>query len=422
MKLNEKNKNENFSYLKAGITAFGVICAVILFFFVIYKIDSIFAFFGKILSILQPVIMGAVIAFLINPISKFIYRISLKFLNKIFKKQGKFTGFCKYFSILFSLLLFILLISVFFYMIIPEFVRTLTNLINALPDQVKALSAWVINLMESNSDIADIINKSMATLDNWFQTNIVPNATTYAGYLANGVIDVVNFVMDFLIGVVVAFYILASKNPLKAQFKKLLLAIFGTNHTKKVVHILRKSDKIFSGFINGKLITALLIGICCFIGCSIIGVPYVMLISVVIAVTDMIPIFGPYIGAIPCGLIILLDSPIKCLYFAVFIIVLQAFEGNVISPKILGDSTGLSAFWVMVAILLFGGLFGIIGMLIGVPLFAVLYNIVKITVNFMLSKNGINIQNENTDACNSLLTENAGVVENNEQKSADKTE
>ncbi len=420
MKLKNNNTNEKFSYVKAGLMAFSVIAAVIVFFFIVFKIDVILSFFGTVLQILQPIIVGAVIAFLINPIAKFFKRNISKLLNKIFKKHDKFQKLSLYSSITVSLLLFVLIISVFFYMIIPEFANTVTNLISVLPGQIKAFSNWIIGLIQSNSSVADIVNGLLSAFNNWFQTSFIDDATTYATYLATGVIDVVNFVVDFLIGIVIAFYLLAGKQTLKLQFKKILFAVFSEKTTHKIISMLRKSDAIFSGFINGKLINALIIGVLCFIGCSIMGIPYVMLVSVVIAVTDMIPVFGPYIGAVPCALLILLNNPIKCLYFVIFIILLQVFDGNVIGPKILGESTGLSAFWVMVAILLGGGLFGIIGMLIGVPVFAVLYYIVKAMINYLLRRKNLPTEPYAYNNSNPNIITVEG--EKDEQKSTDKAE
>lgn len=416
--MQNNRKNDKFSYVKAGVTAFCVIAAVILFFFLIFKIDIFINFLNRVITILQPLVLGAVIAFLMNPLSKFLNQHIFKLMNKIFKKQGKFVKFSLYTSITLALLIFVLIISVFFYMVIPEFAHTITTLISVLPGQIKNLSAWLVSVMEANSGIAAVFNRLVTALDNWFQNDVIANATVYATYLANGVINVVNFVVDFLIGLVLAFYLLAGKNTFKRHFKKILYAFFNAKTTRKIINVIRKSDTIFSGFINGKLINALIIGVLCFIGCSIMKIPYVMLVSVVIAVTDMIPVFGPYIGAVPCALLILLDSPIKCLYFVIFIILLQVFDGNVIGPRILGESTGLSAFWVMVAILLGGGLFGIIGMLIGVPTFAVIYHLIKTFVNFLLRRKNVKLcaQNENSEA----VTIKASEVVGDEQKSTDK--
>lgn len=419
--LNDKiNPKEKISYLKIGITAFCVIAAVILFFFLIFKIDVLFSFLKRIFTILQPVVLGAIIAFLVNPMVNFFNKNISKLLNKIFKKENKFGKLSLGASIAISLLIFVLLISIFFYLVIPEFAETITSLINVIPGQFKVFSNWIINLMESNSAISDVLNKLFLSLEKWFQENIVSNATVYATYLASGVINIVNFVMDFLIGIIVAIYLLAGKKILKAQATKVLYAILSANKVEKVLDIMRKSDAIFTGFINGKLINALIIGILCFIGTSILKIPYVMLISVVIAVTDIIPIFGPYIGAIPCSVLILLYDPLKCLYFVIFIILLQAFDGNVIGPKILGESTGLSAFWVIVAIMLGGGLFGIIGMLIGVPVFAVLYHIIRIWINYMLRRKNLPATTDeyfsNAQNCE-IATEIDG--DNNEQEPVD---
>lgn len=419
MKLKNDNTNEKFSYIKAGITAFSVIAAVIIFFFIVFKIDVILGFFNNVLNILQPVILGCVIAFLINPLCKFFYKNIYKFLNKIFKKKDSFKKLSLYSAITVSLLVFVLLISVFFYMIIPEFAVTVTNLISVLPEQARSFSNWLMTVMQSNTDFANLLNQFMNPIINWFQTTLATNATTYATYLATGVIDVVNFILDFLIGLVIAFYLLAAKKSLKLQFKKILFALFNNRATEKIITVLRKSGTIFSGFINGKLINALIIGVLCFIGCSIMKIPYVMLISVVIAVTDMIPVFGPYIGAVPCAMLILLNSPIKCLYFIIFIILLQVFDGNVIGPRILGESTGLSAFWVMTAIILGGGLFGIIGMLIGVPVFAVLYYLFKLLIDYLLRKKNLPLE---AVAYENLTNKEIVEEEDNEQKPTDKAE
>ncbi|MBR3960976.1 MAG: AI-2E family transporter [Clostridia bacterium] len=412
------NKNERFSYVRAGIMSFCVISAVIVFFFAIFKLDDILAFIGKVANILQPVILGAVIAFLMNPMTKTLEVNINKVLNKIFKKKGEFKKLSLYSAITLSLLFFVFVISIFFYMVIPEFATTLTGLIAVLPDQIRNLSAWVISIMENNDTVANVINSGLSALNTWVQENLVANATTYATYLASGVINVVNFIVDCLIGIVLAFYILAGKKTIKRQIRKILLAFTTEQTTEKVIGVMRKSNIIFSGFINGKLINALIIGILCFIGCSIMNIPYIMLVSVVIAVTDMIPVFGPYIGAVPCALLILLNSPIKCLYFVIFIILLQVFDGNVIGPRILGESTGLSAFWVMVAIILGGGLFGIIGMLIGVPTFAVIYYLVRAFIHSLLRKKNYNIDAAKIEI--KETAEEAVLEENNEQEPVNK--
>ena len=200
--------------------------------------------------------------------------------------------------------------------------------------------------------------------------------------------SVVIFTKNFLIGIIVSVYLLAAKEKSAARCCKLLYGVLPEEQAKFAMRGFRRMDHIFSGFVRGKLLDSLIIGILCFIGCSILKLPYTPLVSVVVGVTNVIPFFGPFLGAIPCALLILLVSPLKCLYFVIFIFLLQQLDGNVIGPKILGNTTGLSSFWVLFSILLFGGLWGFVGMIVGVPLFAVIYDIIKKLVFHGLRRNG----------------------------------
>ena len=195
--------------------------------------------------------------------------------------------------------------------------------------------------------------------------------------ITTGAINVLSEVFNFLVGCIVSVYMLFGKETFAAQIKKMLYAGMQVERANMVLHITRKSNEIFGGFIIGKIIDSAIIGVLCFIGITILDMPYILLVSVIVGVTNVIPFFGPYIGAIPSTILIALADPLKGLYFLIFIIALQQLDGNVIGPKILGNSTGLSAFWVVFSILLGGGLFGFIGMIIGVPTFAVIYYIWK---------------------------------------------
>ncbi len=200
------------------------------------------------------------------------------------------------------------------------------------------------------------------------------------------VMNVINIVKNLLIGLIVAIYVVNSKETFISQAKKITYSILPEPNAAFVIDQFRLAHRMFGGFIIGKMIDSLIIGVICFVGMSILNIPYVMLVSVIIGVTNIIPFFGPFIGAIPSALLILLANPLKSLYFLVFVLVLQQFDGNILGPKILGDSTGLSSFWVLFSILLFGGLWGFIGMVIGVPLFAVIYHLIRLTVNHFLRK------------------------------------
>ena len=207
--------------------------------------------------------------------------------------------------------------------------------------------------------------------------------------LTTGVIDFVGEIFNALIGIIVSIYILYSKEMFGKQGKKITYAVLNARHANIVLHVMQKANEIFGGFLIGKIIDSAIIGLLCFFGLTLLNMPYTLLVSVIVGVTNVIPFFGPYIGAIPSAVLILLADPIKGVYFLVFILVLQQLDGNFIGPKILGSSTGLSSFWVIFAILLGGGMFGFIGMLLGVPSFAVIYYIVQMVVNGKLHKKNL---------------------------------
>jgi len=219
----------------------------------------------------------------------------------------------------------------------------------------------------------------------WLESEFLPSVNIVASGFANGVISVLNVLYNLFIGIIVAIYILASKDTFSAQAKKVVYGIFKKEHADVVISYVRIADGMFSGFIVGKIVDSTIVGILCFAAMTIMGLPYALLISVIVGVTNIIPVFGPYIGLVPSALLILIVNPMQALYFVILIAVLQQIDGNIIGPAILGESTGLSAFWVLFSILLFGGLWGIVGMIIGVPLFAMNYRIVADFINWKLS-------------------------------------
>lgn len=201
--------------------------------------------------------------------------------------------------------------------------------------------------------------------------------------------SVTSRVMSFVVGIIISIYVLMGKERFFAQSKKLLSALIPTPAVDRIVQITHQSHEIFSGFISGKILDSCIVGLLCFIGMVIFRWPYAVLISVMVGVTNVIPYFGPFFGAIPSVLIMLIVDPVKAIWLALFILALQQLDGNVIGPKILGNSTGLSAFWVIFSITVFGSLFGVVGMFIGVPLFAVIYSLVRQFCEWRLSCKGM---------------------------------
>ncbi|WP_367933186.1 AI-2E family transporter, partial [Enterocloster citroniae] len=253
-------------------------------------------------------------------------------------------------------------------------------------------------LFEDNPDVQQAVmpyyEQAVEEFQKWLTEKLVPNMSMIIGQLSTGLLNVVTVVKNILIGVIVMVYFLNIKDTLAAQSKKIIYSVFKLKEANRIVSEVRFAHGVFGGFITGKLLDSLIIGIMCFFALKFLKMPYVLLISVIIGVTNVIPFFGPFIGAIPSAFLILLVSPMKCLYFLIFILILQQFDGNILGPKILGDSTGLPSFWVLFSILLFGGLMGFVGMIIGVPTFAVIYRLTSMYVSNSLVKKDLSSRTE----------------------------
>lgn len=394
-----RNKNFKLKYFYIGLTAFLTVAACVLFFFLIYRLPGILSVFGKILTVTQPVIIGLIIAYLVNPIANSINGGLLKLSKKHFNKRPEISRkVSNAVSVFGALAVFLIILVLIIYMIVPQFIDSISSMIKVLPGQLDAFIKKASSEFERNKDLQNLINAVYEYEKNWLQNDLTGYVNSLATYFATGVWSVVSFLKNFAIGLIFALYILFNKALLMRQFRKLLYACLNNTVLDHIFKTGRKANSIFSGFIYGKLLDSFIIGVLCFIGISILKIPYTMLVAVVIGVTNVIPVFGPYLGAIPCAALILLTDPMKGLYFIIFIILLQALDGNFIGPKILGNSTGLSAFWVVFAIVVGGGLFGVIGMLIGVPLFAVIYYIITAFVNFRLKRKNLPCQSDYYDS------------------------
>ena len=245
-----------------------------------------------------------------------------------------------------------------------------------------------------NAVLKTIVNEGTDMFQKWLRTDLLNIVNEWMSTLTVGVINVFSELFDLLIGVIVSIYVLFSKETFMRQSKKAVYAFLSPHNANLILHFTQKSNEIFGGFIIGKLIDSVIIGVLCFVGLSLLKMPYTLLVSVIVGATNVIPFFGPYIGAIPSAILILLEDPVKGIYFIIFILILQQIDGNLIGPKILGNSTGLTAFWVVFAILLGGGLFGFVGMLLGVPTFAVIYYIIQMLVNNRLEKKELPIESD----------------------------
>ena len=395
-------KREKKKYLAWGLTAFLTGCALLIFYDVFYRDNSgtVQAIFAKLFSVLTPVLYGLGMAYLLAPIVNFLERAILRLRDKLERKRSRairiHKGWLRAASIFLTWAVVLVLVYLLLSMLVPQLVDSITTLVNNLESYYTTIYNWVTGLLSDNPELKDLFNRYYNETIQWLTTKLLPGlqtaVTNFTGSLVTGVWSVVIFTKNFLIGIIVSVYLLAAKEKSTARCCKLLYGVLPEEQAKFAMRGFRRMDHIFSGFVRGKLLDSLIIGILCFIGCSILKLPYTPLVSVVVGVTNVIPFFGPFLGAIPCALLILLVSPLKCLYFVIFIFLLQQLDGNVIGPKILGDSTGISSLWVIVAILVGGGFGGVLGMFLGVPIFACLQVLVRWLLNTRLEKRHMPLQ------------------------------
>ena len=374
-------------YLYAMAAGFGAISLSIIFFFLIYRFQGFGDAISTLTGILMPFIYGAVIAYLLKPVCNCIE----DFLRRIFPE--KMRGTANMLAVAASLLFGLLLIYALFMMIVPQLITSVTSLYYTARSNINHFVDWASQqeIIASNKKLLDFIETSydtlQANLDSWFKTTLIPSMQNILSGAAVGVMNVVVFFKNVVIGLVVSVYLLASRKKFGQQGKLVLYSLIKPHWADLILEEVSYADKMFGGFINGKILDSAIIGVLCYIACLIFKFPSALLVSVIIGVTNVIPFFGPFIGAVPATLLILIQNPIKALWFVLFVLVLQQVDGNIIGPKILGNTTGLSSFWVLFAILLFGGLWGFAGMIVGVPLFAVIYDVIKKLVIHGLRRN-----------------------------------
>ncbi|MDY5845263.1 MAG: AI-2E family transporter [Bariatricus sp.] len=375
-----------------GMTTFLVIMACVVIYFALLRINQISEAVFAVVDVLKPILYGMAIAFLLNPIVKMVDRYFVPWLEKYMERR-KAIKLSRASGVAVSLIFLFALITALFNMLIPELVKSIRDLIITLPGQLNEVVDWFNHMQASDTTMgilfSNIVEEGTATLQNWLRTELMPQINTIMSNLTVGVLNILNELFNFLIGLIISIYLLASKETFSAQCKKLTYAFLKTDHANMILHLTKKSNEIFGGFIIGKIIDSAIIGVLCFVSLSLLKMPYILLVSVIVGVTNIIPFFGPYIGAIPSAILILLNDPKKGIYFILFILVLQQVDGNVIGPKILGNSTGLSSFWVVFSILVGGGLFGFVGMIMGVPTFAVIYYIIMMITDQRLERKNL---------------------------------
>lgn len=368
-------------YFRLGLTAFLTVAACITFFFILYRWDAIVAVIKKVISSAESIIIGLALAYLLMPVKEFIEKPTYKLLISKKVKEQKAKSVAKGIGITGAIVFLFIIIGILIMSLGPALFTSIVGLIDAMPSYVESFVIWISESGLADTEVAifigNAINSLTAEVENWARNEILPLAQQYLSQITSGVLSVAKTLLNFLIGIVAMTYVMSIQESLIGQSKKIIYAIFPAHKGNIIIETIRKSNEIFGGFVIGKIIDSAIIGVIAYIGCLLMKIPSALLVAFIIGVTNVIPFFGPFIGAIPTVALVLIQSPIHALYLAIFILILQQVDGNIIGPKILGDSTGLSAFWILTSISIAGGLFGFFGMLLGVPVFAVLYYIVQ---------------------------------------------
>ncbi len=386
-------------HVKSGVTVFLTVGAILLFYDTLFGRHWLLNVWRQLLSAVRPILYGAFMAYLLAPVVNFFERHLFSAQVQRAREKGRFTAPAARAA---SLLLTWALVCLMFYILasvlLPELYKSVLQLASNVENYYNTIAGWVEALLATYPDVETLVveqlNDYYQDIAGWLNANDIAGwlqkalsqAQTVVSVAAGSVMGLVNFLKNLLVGIIVSIYLLFAKEYCAAFARRAACGLFSRKNAVWVLRGVHRADVIFSGFVRGKLLDSLIIGILCFISCSILKFPYTPLVSVIVGITNIIPFFGPFLGAVPSAFLILLVSPMKALYFLLFILVLQQLDGNVIGPKILGDTTGLSSLWVIIAILVGGSFFGLPGMFFGVPVCACLYSLFTFLVDACLKK------------------------------------
>lgn len=380
---------KRYFYLMLAI--FGAISLSIVVFFLLYRFQGIGDIFHELVDILAPFIYGSVVAYLLRPVCNHYERFFVKYLSV---KMKKLAGGL---AVALSLATGILVVYVLIIMIVPQLYSSILSLWQSFPDKISSFYTWARETFGEEENIAELLHLFDTStsalykdLETWVTTTLGPSISNIVSGVGSSVYRILMFLYNLLIGLIVACYLLASRKKFARQSVMIVRSVLKPRWAEAFLSEVAFVDRMFGGFIDGKILDSAIIGVLCYIGCMIFKFPNALLVSAIVGITNVIPFFGPFIGAVPSTLLIMFEDPIKGLWFILFVLALQQLDGNVIGPAILGDRTGLSSFWVLFAIILCGGLWGIVGMVICVPMFAVIYDVVKKLVRRGLNGKGQN--------------------------------
>lgn len=381
-----KNWKEH-KYFNFGVMLLSVVTISLVLLAVVLNLSAVGAMFKTVQKVISPMLIGLVLAYLMNPLMNFMERRLYPYLAKK-TTEGKAKRRSRAISVTFALLVMLVLVYEFCALLLPQLYESIMGIINNFSNYYTTINGWLTEFLADNPQMQQyvnrLINEAFDMLKNWATNGLLPSIETILTGLTTSIFSVVRTLLNVLIGIFAAVYMLYSRDTFLAQSKKIVVALCKQETADRILGIGRRIHSVFSGFIIGKILDSLIIGVLCYFGMRILKLPYPELIATVVGVTNVIPFFGPFIGAIPSAFLILLVNPLQAVYFAVFAFILQQLDGNVIGPRILGDTIGISGFWVLVSITVAGGLFGFAGMVLGVPVFAVAYMLISDFISFRL--------------------------------------
>ena len=391
----------NSPYFQLGMTILWVVCLCILFNALLQHLQVVIAVGQKMLSILTPFIWGFVIAYLLLPLTRYFeYQMFNPLLSKLTKKEIPSGGLPRVAAIALALISAGLAIFVLIRILLPTVYESVQSIYINYSTYINNLSAVINGLFEDNPELAyevEAMTRNLSDeLANWINNELMPMIGSVLSDVKGVLITVTGgvyraflYLLDILIGSVISCYVLYNRERFAATWKRMLYALLGVKRCEKAQELVHFANEAFMGFLVGKIIDSTIIGILTYFSCLVLKMPYPAFIAIIVGVTNIIPIFGPFIGAVPGAIIILMVQPSKILIFVLMIFVIQQLDGNVIGPKILGNSVGINGFWIMFAIIVMGDLFGVAGMIIGVPLFVVLTSAFEGALSMGLKKRGL---------------------------------
>ena len=380
----------NKRYTTIAVYTFLVVAAGAVFIAGIFNIGLVWGAVKKAFYILNPIIYGFVIAFILNPLVKTFDSSVFKFVEK--KKPRKKLRYGL--SIACAYVVAVIVVGGFVLIVVPQLISSFSMLEESLGGYVKNIEkiltdtfdksknhGFVVTWMIDHLDVGSITQKIKG-----FFTDSAKYITSAVPYVASFLSSIVSLLKNAFIGIIVSIYFLISRDKLCAQVKKITFALCKKDKAEHMIRATRLTSKTFEGFVSGKIIDSIIIGILTYIVMAVANIPYSPLVAVIVGVTNFVPFFGPIIGGIIAGFLIVIASPYKLLLYAILVLAIQQFDGNILGPKILGDKVGLGALWIVISLIFMGGILGVTGMFIGVPVFAVLYALVSEAVNNRLAK------------------------------------